>query len=145
MKKFFQKLFRKFYKPVLDDSGFRDELPKHIIIPKPWGEEEILIQTKNYVGKILRIKQGHRLSLQYHEFKEETIYGLSGNLFVDNGGSLENGKDLVRHVIHPGEIHHVPPLTVHRFSAVIDDVEVLEISTPELDDVIRLEDDYKRV
>ncbi len=107
------------------------------LIEKPWGHEKIWAQTKDYVGKILFIKAGHRLSKQYHEVKEETILVVKGTLCV------YDGKDKVTHV-YPGENFHVVPGQIHRFGATYSNVEMIEVSTNHLDDVIRLEDDYSR-
>ena len=109
------------------------------LIKKPWGHEEIWAQTEKYVGKILTINPGHRLSLQYHEVKEETIYVMAGDLVFQLG---ENGDETVT---GPGSIIHVNPGEVHRFGAGNTPVMLSEVSTSELDDVVRLEDDYKRV
>jgi mannose-6-phosphate isomerase len=109
-------------------------------IEKPWGYEEIWAQTDRYVGKYLVIKSPHRLSFQYHEKKEETIRLLEGvmDLEVENS----NGREVVR--LNCGQTFHIPPGTRHRMIA-IEDCVVLEVSTPELDDVVRLEDDYGRI
>ena len=106
-------------------------------VDKPWGHEVIWAETQNYVGKILHIDKGHRLSLQYHEFKEETVYVLEGTLVVWAG---ENETVAVGQ----GKTWHNPPGRTHRFGALDTDVVLLEVSTPHLDDVIRLEDDYER-
>lgn len=107
------------------------------IIEKPWGHEKIWAQTKSYVGKILFIKAGNRLSKQYHEFKEETVLVLKGTLSVyDADNQITN--------VYPGETFHVVPGQVHRFGATYSNVEVVEVSTNHLEDVIRLEDDYSR-
>ena len=107
------------------------------IVEKPWGHEKIWASTSSYVGKKLFIKAGHRLSKQYHELKEETIFVLSGVLVVSD----EN--DDITHVF-PGEPFHVVPGQVHRFGAAYSNVELIEVSTNHLDDVVRLEDDYRR-
>ena len=106
-------------------------------VEKPWGYEIIWAETTNYVGKILHINAGHRLSKQYHNIKEETLYVLAGTLcnYADSG-------EIQR--FHPGEVFHVEPGQIHRFGALENDVEVVEVSTPHLDDVVRLEDDYTR-
>jgi quercetin dioxygenase-like cupin family protein len=106
-------------------------------IEKPWGHEIIWAETKDYVGKILFIKAGHRLSKQYHEVKEETVYVVSGCLYNYD----EN--DEVNQFL-PGQSFHVVPGQVHRFAAGDLDVELVEVSTPHLQDVIRISDDYKR-
>lgn len=109
-------------------------------VEKPWGKEEIWAETPKYVGKYLYIDRGHRLSRQYHEKKEETIRVISGTLTLEIG----SGPDRVLY-LDPGETYHVTPRTIHRFGAGIhDDVVIVEVSTPELDDVIRLQDDYSR-
>lgn len=105
-------------------------------IEKPWGFEEIWAHTDKYVGKLLHIKKGHRLSLQYHEVKEETIYVLSGVL------TLITDKEHI--ILPPGETYHISPGDIHRFSAAEEDVTLMEVSTPDLEDVVRLEDDHGR-
>ncbi len=107
------------------------------VIEKPWGHEKIWAKTANYVGKKLFIKAGHRLSKQYHEVKEETILVLKGVLIVSDK------DDKITHVF-PGEVFHVVPGQVHRFGANYSNVELVEVSTNHLDDVIRIEDDYRR-
>jgi mannose-6-phosphate isomerase-like protein (cupin superfamily) len=110
------------------------------IIQKPWGYEEIWADCKNYLGKILVIEPNKRLSRQYHVLKDETIRVLSGTLILEIGPSpVTETKTLL-----PGEIFHVIPGTVHRFCAGDEKVELLEVSTAHPDDVVRLEDDYKR-
>jgi len=111
-----------------------------IRVEKPWGHELIWARTDRYVGKILHIRAGHALSLQYHERKDETICVLSGRMRFLVGPSA----DALREVpLGPGESYHVTPGTVHRMEAITD-VDVLEVSTPDLDDVVRLEDRYGR-
>ena len=108
-------------------------------VEKPWGHEIIWAHTPKYVGKILHIEKGHRLSRQYHQVKEETLRVLSGTM------DLEVGPDEARTVLtmKAGDTFHVKPHTIHRMIAV-ETTEVLEVSTPELDDVVRLEDVYGR-
>ena len=116
---------------------------KKTITNKPWGYEELWAQTKDYVGKILHINEGERLSLQYHREKEETIRVLSGVLEVVY--STQKDGQLKSEILGEGEIFHVHPMTVHRFCASQEtDVELLEVSTNYLDDVVRLQDDYNR-
>lgn len=110
------------------------------IVQKPWGHEEIWAETPKYVGKYLHIKAGHRLSRQYHEQKEETIRVLSGKLVLEIG----TGDNMIFTSLSVGEVFHVTPLTVHRFGAGDEDVVLVEVSTPELNDVIRIADDYSR-
>jgi len=109
-------------------------------VTKPWGKEEIWAETPKYVGKYLYINAGHRLSRQYHEKKEETIRVLQGLLLLEIGV----GPNVTQLTLTAGEIYHVTPKTVHRFCAKDDDVVLVEVSTPELDDVIRISDDYAR-
>lgn len=107
-------------------------------IEKPWGYEVIWAKTKGYVAKFLHINPEHRLSLQYHEKKEETIYVMAGNL------KLQIGQDSEEKLVGPGSIVHIEPKKIHRFGAADSPVMLCEVSTPELDDVVRLEDDYRR-
>ncbi len=110
-------------------------------VPKPWGHETIWAKTDRYVGKILHVKAGHALSVQYHNKKDETVYLLSGELiyWVKLPGS-EELKDMKLKV---GDAFRITPGTVHYMEAVTD-CDVLEASTPELDDVVRLKDRYGR-
>ena len=109
-------------------------------VPKPWGHELIWAKTAKYVGKILHIKAGEALSLQFHNVKDETIMLLSGRMqlvyFAD--GEQPRSRELV-----PREPVHITPGLRHRMIA-IEDTDVVEVSTPELDDVVRLEDRYGR-
>jgi mannose-6-phosphate isomerase len=108
-------------------------------VEKPWGYELIWAHTERYVGKLLHIKQGHKLSLQFHNKKDETIHVQSGTMtFV-----VDEGEGLVEKTLTAGMSYHIKPLTKHRMVAVTD-CDVLEVSTPELDDVVRLEDSYGR-
>lgn len=108
-------------------------------IEKPWGHEVIWAKTDKYVGKMIVINPGERLSLQYHEKKEETIYVLEGMLRV-----WESDNDNHYTVYTTGSTFHVTPNQIHRFGADTETVKLIEVSTPELDDVVRLHDDYKR-
>lgn len=110
-------------------------------IEKPWGYELIWARTDRYVGKILHVNAGHALSLQYHERKDETIHLLRGRMRFWAGPSIE---ELLEVPLEEGESYHVAPRTVHRMEALTD-VDILEASTPDLDDVVRLEDRYGRV
>jgi mannose-6-phosphate isomerase len=110
-------------------------------IEKPWGYELIWAESDRYVGKILHIERGHSLSLQYHERKDETIHLLSGSLELEFGAADEPRRTTL---LQPGESFHVTPHLRHRMVAV-ETCDVLEASTPELDDVVRLEDRYGRV
>ncbi|MEK9769379.1 MAG: cupin domain-containing protein [Betaproteobacteria bacterium] len=117
---------------------------KAAIIDKPWGHEEIWAQSSRYAGKILVINKGHRLSRQYHRVKEETIMVLEGTLVCEEGPT-EVGGEIKRHIMGPGEIFHVRPGTIHRFCAEETNVRLVEVSTSETADVVRLEDDYRRI
>ena len=116
-----------------------DLIDKGQIVEKPWGYEIIWAHTERYVGKILHIKKGESLSYQYHVVKDETIRLLSGVLEMD----IETGGERRKLRFVPGECLHIVPGMKHRMTA-IDDCDVLEVSTPELDDVVRLEDRYGR-
>jgi len=109
-------------------------------VEKPWGYELIWAHTGRYVGKILHIDAGHALSYQYHERKEETIYVLSGTLTL-HVASGDDEPEIVE--LAAGEAFHIHPGLRHSFEA-IGEVELLEVSTPELDDVVRLRDRYGR-
>jgi quercetin dioxygenase-like cupin family protein len=111
-----------------------------VVIPKPWGSELIWARTDDYVGKALTIEAGKRLSLQYHEAKTETILVAAGRLLLHFGSAVD---DIETKVLEPGDYFHVPPGMVHRFEA-IEDTRLIEVSTPELEDVVRLVDDYGR-
>jgi quercetin dioxygenase-like cupin family protein len=108
-------------------------------VEKPWGYELVWAETERYVGKVLHIARGQRLSRQYHNKKEETFLVQSGemDLEIGQGPSLETIR------MKPLDSYHCLPKTVHRMIAVTD-VDVVEVSTPELDDVVRLEDVYGR-
>ncbi len=108
-------------------------------VEKPWGYELHWAKTDRYVGKILHIRAGHALSLQYHNVKEETILLWAGRLLFE----IERDGRMQRLEMKPGEKVHVTPKTVHRMTAV-EDCDIFEVSTPELDDVVRLEDRYGR-
>ena len=108
-------------------------------VEKPWGHELIWAHTDRYVAKVLFIEKGHKLSRQYHKVKDETLFVESGAMDLEVGEADQ--QRTVRMV--SGDVFHVTPGTVHRMAAV-EDVRVFEVSTPELDDVVRLEDDYGR-
>ena len=106
---------------------------------KPWGKEVIWAQTPDYVGKLLYINEGHKLSLQ----KEETILVISGTLEIVVGGHGRRGISTLK--LSEGDTYHVTPGTIHRFAATCGtNVVLAEVSTNYLDDVVRLEDDYDR-
>lgn len=109
-------------------------------IEKPWGFEEIIEINENYVVKKLHMEQGHRCSLQFHELKHETVIMLSGVLKLVIGDSVNELRELT---MMAGDTVVIRPGVVHRMEA-IETSEYLEASTPELEDVVRLSDDYKR-
>ena len=122
---------------------------KPIIKLKPWGREIWFAQvdinkatptTPRYAGKILELKKGHRYSLQYHEHKYETQYVVSGRAKATIGTNLKN---LQHKILKKGDKIDVPPYTIHRLEA-LEDTTIFEVSTPELDDVVKLDDDYGR-
>lgn len=108
-------------------------------VEKPWGHELWWAVTDRYVGKILHVKAGHQLSLQYHVEKTETIHLQRGEMLL----VIDEGEGLVEKRMLPGQSQHIPAGTRHRMVA-ISDCDILEVSTPELDDVVRLEDAYGR-
>lgn len=108
--------------------------PKKVL--KPWGHELWWAHSKKYVGKVLVINKGKRLSLQFHEKKHETVYTLAGRWRLRLGTR--------RSVQKPGSVTVIPPRTIHRFEAPYGQATLLEVSTPEVWDVVRLEDDYRR-
>ena len=110
-------------------------------VEKPWGYELIWSKTASYAGKILFVKAGESLSLQFHKVKDEAWYVLSGRAELELGGPGE--RVLNTEVVAGGAAFHFPPGTVHRLTAV-EDTTIIEVSTPELDDVVRLEDRYGR-
>ena len=108
-------------------------------VEKPWGYELIWAETSRYVGKLLHIRAGERLSRQYHRIKEETLLVQDGEMLLEVGPvSAVEPRRMVK-----GDVFHVSPGTIHRMIAVTD-VDIIEVSTPELDDVVRLEDVYGR-
>lgn len=110
------------------------------VVDKPWGHELIWARTDRYVGKILHIRAGEALSLQYHRVKDETIMLLSGRMRLE---SFADGEPPSLRELGPREPVHITPGLRHRMIA-IEDTDVLEVSTPELDDVVRLDDRYGR-
>src|SRR5262245_21544 len=106
-------------------------------VDQPWGYELRFVRTDRYAGKVLFIKAGSQLSLQYHEKKDEAFLVHSGSL------ELVLGREERVEKLGPGEARHITPGTVHRFRAITDTL-LFEVSTPELEDVVRLADDYGR-
>ena len=107
---------------------------------KPWGYELLYAHTSLYVGKVIFVKKGYRLSLQYHKEKDESMYLLQGKVLFSV--QPQNGK-MTEIVGDPGFCVHLPPMTTHRVEA-LEDATILEVSTPQLTDVVRLQDDYGR-
>jgi mannose-6-phosphate isomerase len=112
------------------------------VVSKPWGEERWLAHTDRYAGKLLILRKGHRLSLQYHERKHETQYVDSGRIRYTLG-SVDRPGDYEELIAEAGTTVMLPPGAVHRMEA-LEDSRFFEVSTPELTDVVRLEDDYGR-
>jgi mannose-6-phosphate isomerase-like protein (cupin superfamily) len=117
------------------------EIPRKV--DKPWGYEIWWARTDRYVGKILHLNKGESLSLQFHRVKDETIRLQSGRLLFETGAQGEQGS-LRRLEMAPGDVVHITPGMLHRMTG-IEDCDILEVSTPELDDVVRLDDRYGRV
>lgn len=107
---------------------------------KPWGFELLWAKTNDYVGKVLFVRKGEALSLQYHEQKEETLFIESGQCWIETG---KDPQALDKIQFNPGDIFHIRPGTLHRVTA-ISDCRIFEVSTPQLSDVVRLEDRYGR-
>jgi mannose-6-phosphate isomerase-like protein (cupin superfamily) len=110
------------------------------IIEKPWGREEVVEINEKYMVKKLTMWAGHRCSLQYHNIKKETIYVLSGVLKIIQGSTQD---ELEEKLYRAGDTITIPPGLIHRMEGV-EDAVYLEASTPEMDDVVRLVDDYQR-
>ena len=112
-------------------------------IDKPWGYELIFAETEHYIGKILFIVRGKRLSLQFHKKKDETIFLFKGKMLLEVSSKSEP-EVLESKVMKQGEAHRIVPGTIHRFHA-LENCEIFEVSTTESDDIVRLKDDYGRV
>ena len=110
------------------------------IIEKPWGKEKVIEINEHYMVKKLTMWKGHRCSLQYHNQKKETIYVLSGQLKIHSGPS-EN--ELTVKIYGPNDTITLLPRTIHRMEGV-EDCVYLEASTPQMEDVVRIQDDYNR-
>ena len=109
-------------------------------VDKPWGHEIRWAVNEKYLGKILYIKRGAQLSRQYHEVKDETIHVLNGVLIIELGQDPIETK-----ILKEGESYRIKPTVIHRFRSPPDSyVKLIEVSTPEIEDVVRLEDDYGR-
>lgn len=108
-------------------------------VPKPWGREVIFAENELYAGKILHLEAGHSLSLQYHERKDETIFVLEGRMQL----TVEIDGILRELTLNPGDAHRIRPGVRHRMRAE-GPCTIVEVSSPQLDDVVRLEDNYGR-
>ena len=111
-----------------------------MLIEKPWGSEEVIEINDQYMMKKLKMYKNHRCSLQFHNYKKETIYVLTGQLRIYTGETI---GDLSSKIYGPNESITLKPGVIHRMEAVEDSI-YLEASTPEMDDVVRLSDDYNR-
>ncbi|MEK0438274.1 MAG: hypothetical protein RL444_386 [Verrucomicrobiota bacterium] len=126
-----------------------DPLHPPKIVEKPWGREIWFADQPAYAGKLLEVRKGCRLSLQYHERKIETLYLLSGRVRLTYRATAPGETPTVavapadQFEWLPGRALHVPPRTVHRFEALEDSV-LAEVSTPDLTDIVRLQDDFSR-
>lgn len=116
-------------------------------IDKPWGYEIIWAKTDKYVGKILFIKSGESLSLQHHDIKEETIMVIEGKVSVRIMDSFQDSTpENERFVLlEDYQTLHIPPKMIHQFSSVDGDAKIIEVSTSELDDIVRHQDRYGRI
>ena len=122
---------------LLDLDRFAVEVKR---IEKPWGFELVFAETERYCGKVIFVNAGEELSLQFHRSKDETIFVQSGRAEFEIG---DPGGTLDVEVVAPGRAFHLAAGTVHRVRA-IEDTVLLEVSTPETEDVVRLEDRYGR-
>ncbi|HVD61253.1 MAG TPA: cupin domain-containing protein [Gemmatimonadaceae bacterium] len=120
-------------------GGERSGSVEVITVPKPWGHETIWAHTDRYVGKILHINAGHSLSVQYHNRKDETVHLLNGELIY----RVKLGQELEDMRLTRGQSFRITPGTVHQMEAITD-CDILEASTAELEDVVRLQDRYGR-
>ena len=111
------------------------------IKPKPWGREIWWANHQKYAGKILEVKAGGRLSLQYHRYKEETQYVVSGKVRVHYG---ESATAIKTKILNPGDVWHNAPRMIHRLEGIAPLSVIFEVSTPHLTDVFRIQDDYAR-
>ena len=110
-------------------------------VEKPWGHELIWARTKDYVGKLIHINSGESLSRQYHVKKDESIYVMKGTLTLELG----DGSLMQTLILEEGHSFRIAPYTIHRFIANSGDVDLIEVSTPELQDVVRINDKYGRI
>jgi mannose-6-phosphate isomerase len=124
---------------VNNGGNARSSRVEVITVPKPWGHETIWAHTDRYVGKILHIKAGQALSVQYHNKKDETVHLLNGDLIY----RVKLSDELQDMRLTQGQSFRITPGTVHQMEAITD-CDILEVSTPELDDVVRLQDRYGR-
>ena len=124
---------------LLDLDRFEGKVTR---VEKPWGYEIVFAHTDRYAGKLLFVRKDEVLSLQFHNVKDETLYVHEGRVVFEIGDPGQEALD--EEVVVPGRAFRLTPGTVHRMRALEDSI-LLEASTPELDDVVRLEDKYGRV
>jgi mannose-6-phosphate isomerase len=122
---------------LADLDRFASEVKR---VDKPWGYEIVFAYTERYCGKVLFVRKGEELSLQFHREKDEVVYVHQGRIELDMG---EPGTPVDTEVVGPGRAYRITPGTVHRIRA-LDDTTILEASTPQLEDVVRLDDRYGR-
>lgn len=114
-------------------------------VEKPWGYEIIWAETEDYVGKILHINPNQKLSLQYHEEKEETVRVMNGTMGLVIVKDWDTPEEThFEYDLKEGDTYHITPGTIHRYTSKGDHVDIIEVSTTQLDDVVRLQDDYNR-
>lgn len=135
--------------PPVDDhlsspnlSGLEDFAFETTRVEKPWGHELIWALTDVYCGKVIFVREGHALSLQFHKEKDESWYLQQGRAQIEIGAPGDASPN--SEVVGPGAAFRLEPGTVHRLRA-LEDTVVLEVSTPHIDDVVRLEDEYGRI
>ncbi|MCP4481663.1 MAG: cupin domain-containing protein [bacterium] len=105
-------------------------------IKKPWGSELWFVHNENYLGKLIKVQKGKKLSKQYHNKKEETFFAIKGKFILE-----VNNKEIL---MEPYRAYTIKPKDIHRVYAKFENVEIIEVSTPQADDIVRVEDDYDR-
>jgi len=126
------------------DVRERSLVRTQLVTTKPWGREVLWARTPEYAAKMLHIDEGHALSMQYHREKRETLYVAQGTVSVESRIVGTDVLETWRDLFFEGQAFHVEPLTIHRIASVNGPAVLVEVSTPELDDVVRLLDDYGR-
>ncbi len=123
-------------------AGYRVIVREDVrVVPKPWGEEWLLAEDGRYTAKVLIVKKGHRLSLQYHERKPQFVEARRPKYTLGDAERPDEHKEVV---IEAGAVIVLPPGSVHRLLEGLEDSRIFEVSTPETDDIVRIDDDYGR-